>query len=282
MNILSKEDILRNTISPYDQYCSGYSGDGPYLVALVIGQGIFAKTFSHAGSNLLDSIVAYDRAEIAGAYIGQINMITVSSFCGPQGLIWGYDIAKTDCSPISFLSDKDLVPFSGITIKNGASLHNAAKMLFGTNSDRHFPFLPGSHVPCAGKFRYFEGPTVIYSAVAIGIPKNRENDACLFMEDVGEFTLMNGDNSTMQMMRRLTINMIQSVLEVGHNQKVEYKEILVDVNYRTVKSGEIGCALVAAPYFHIARRASSGNLISQDLESWVGEKRNYFLRNYSK
>ena len=281
MNTFSKETILKNTISPYDQYCSGYGGDGPYLVALVIGQGIFTKTFSHTGSNLLDSIVAYDRAEIDGAYIGQINMITVSSFCGPQGLIWGYDIGKTECPPISFLSDKDLAPFSGITIRNGAALHNAAKMLFGTNTDRHFPLLPGSHVPCAGKFRYFEGPTSIYSAAAIGIPNNRETNACLFMEDVGEFTFMNGDNGANQMIRKLTVNMIQSVLEIGRNQRVEYKEIFVDINYRNVKSGEIGCALVAAPYFHLARNAYDNNLISLDLENWVTHKRNYFLRNLS-
>lgn len=45
---------------------------------------------------VLAGIVSYDRAESNGAYIGQINMITVSSFSGPNAAVWGYDLVEND------------------------------------------------------------------------------------------------------------------------------------------------------------------------------------------
>ena len=41
-------------------------------------------------------IAAFNTAEVNGTYIGQINMINVSSFSGPLGAIWGYDLAPPD------------------------------------------------------------------------------------------------------------------------------------------------------------------------------------------
>jgi len=72
----------------------GYLGQGGYLTALIMGFGSFPKTFSHKGSEVLDSVLAYDRAEVEDIYLGQINMSLVSSFSGPEGLIWGYDCAR--------------------------------------------------------------------------------------------------------------------------------------------------------------------------------------------
>ena len=40
---------------------------------------------------ILERLVAYDRSQRNGAYISQINMITVSSFSGPNSAIWGYN-----------------------------------------------------------------------------------------------------------------------------------------------------------------------------------------------
>ncbi|WP_260842790.1 histidine decarboxylase, pyruvoyl type [Staphylococcus epidermidis] len=39
-------------------------------------------------------MVSYDRAEAKNAYMGQINMITASSFTGLQGSTLGYDILR--------------------------------------------------------------------------------------------------------------------------------------------------------------------------------------------
>ena len=46
--------------------------------------------------NVLEGIVAYDKAERNTAYLGQVNMITVSSFSGPLSAVWGLDLAKVD------------------------------------------------------------------------------------------------------------------------------------------------------------------------------------------
>ena len=43
---------------------------------------------------MLQGIVAYDRCEKNDAYIGQINMITVSSFTGPNSGVWKFEAAE--------------------------------------------------------------------------------------------------------------------------------------------------------------------------------------------
>ena len=279
MNVsFSKEKIVSSALSPYDYYCVGYPGEGNYLTALVMGAGTFKKTFTHPGSKKLDEIVAYDRAEVAEAYIGQINMNIVSSFCGPQGLIWGYDIAKKDDIPLpAFLPTfkKNVQELKGIKIKNGANLRKAAVALFGTNDERHFPFLPGSHVACAGKFYTKPGPTILYGAIAIGIPENRKKAACLLMEDIGEITASDGIMGPIK--EKLMLNAIKSVIEVGKNQRVRYQEVFVDFIAKKVKSDEIGCVLVAMPYFLLAKKAFNERLIDQNLKEWMTSTRKYFL-----
>jgi histidine decarboxylase len=251
----SPEQILAVSVSPYDVYCVGYPGHGGYVTALVMGQGAFPKTFSHGGSGVLDSTIAYDRAEVDGAYLGQINMITVSSFCGPQGIIWGYDVAQVTLPPIASFTDDDRRRCAGSVVTDGGGLREAARDLFGTRDQRRFPFLPGSHVPCAGKFRFFDGPVWIYSAVAIGIPENRNCAAVLFMEDVGQLMLVDGPESLEPMRHRILRSLAESVTEIGRNQRVRYREIILDLTFREVHAGEVGCALVAMPYFHLAKNA---------------------------
>lgn len=279
-SIFSKEKILQLSISPYDNYCVGYSGQGRYITALVMGIGAFKEKFSHVGSDLLDSIVAYDRAEADDAYIGQINMSIVSSFCGPEGLIWGYDVSQNKKAQHSILSTKELASFNGVKIRNGEGLREAAKMLFGTKNEKHFPFLPGSHVCCAGKYRFFRGPTFLYSAVAIGVPRDRNKSACLLMEDVGQ--LINTEEKkeiSKRAKKKIILNIIRSVLEVGKNQKTTYEEIITDFVSGDIKAGEIGCALIAMPYFHLAKNAYDKHLSKKKLKDWAKEKRKYFLNN---
>ena len=47
------------------------------------------KGLEHKDDEKLRAIVAYDKAESNDAYLGQVNMITVSSFSGPRSAIWG-------------------------------------------------------------------------------------------------------------------------------------------------------------------------------------------------
>lgn len=265
--IFSKDKILNSVLSPYDGYCMGYPGAGNYVTALVMGAGVFKKTFSHAGSNTLDAIVAYDRSEIVDAYIGQINMIMVSSFCGPHGLIWGHDIAREGSAGIATLLSPDKCrEFDGVEIKNGRNLRVAGRSLFGTLKNKKFPFLPGCHVPCAGRFYTKNGPAFLYGLVAIGIPADREGAACLFMEDAGEIAGATGNFEAVR--ERILLNSIRSVLQIGKDQGITYKEIYVDFISKEIKADEIGCILVAIPYLLLAKKAFASNLPRMTLKEW--------------
>jgi histidine decarboxylase len=281
MNIsFSKEDIVKSAIGPYDHYCVGHYGKGSYLTALIMEIASFKKTFSHAGSMTLDEIIAYDRAEVFGTYIGQINMIIVSSFCGPQGVIWGYDIAKKEDISLSTLLPnlkKNIKEFRDIEIKNGKNLRKAARALFGTRKGPHFPFLPGTHVPCAGRFFTKLGPAILYGVIAIGIPTDRSQNACVLMEDVGE--IVTSGDSLKHQKEKLLKNAIGSVIEIGKNQGIKYKEIFIDFISKKIASNEIGCVLVAMPYFLLAKKALTENLIHQDLKTWIENVKTNFLCN---
>ncbi len=275
---VSKDKILSSSLSPHKRYCTGYRGEGPYISTLVMGVGAFKKSFSHPGSDCLDKIVAYDRAEIDGAYIGQINMSLVSSFIGPQGLIWGYDVAKEEGIDLpSFLKKEELDLFKQqeIEIKNGKNLRKAGRALFGSVDKKHFPFLPGTHVPCAGKFNPDSGPGVLYGAIAIGIPEDRNKAACLLMEDVGKIEGVSELEASLK--SRILLDTAKSVIEVGKNQKVRYKEIFVDLALKQVERDEMGCVLVAMPYLHLAQKAFTRELPDQTLKEWSGQVNNFFL-----
>lgn len=276
------EEILASAVGAEDRHCVGYPGWGGYLIGLVMGIGVTRKTFSQAGSELLDAIVAYDEAEVEDTYIGQINMITVSSFCGPRGVIWGYDVARDGVEGPPLLGAAEAAEFEGIRLVNGVALRRASRMLFGTRERSHFPLLPGSHVPCAGKYRSYEGRAVLYAAVAVGIPRERDRHACLLMEDVGrcgEGALEDGAEAAR---KGIVLNMVRSVLRVGANHDIAYREIIADAVLREVPAGHVGCALVAAPYFQLARSGYQPGLSEITLQEWYGLKRRHFIHDYGR
>ncbi|MDI6830153.1 MAG: histidine decarboxylase, pyruvoyl type [Actinomycetota bacterium] len=275
-------EILASAVGMEDDYCVGFPGRGGYCIGLVMGIGITRKTFSQAGSELLDAIVAYDEAEVEDTYIGQINMITVSSFCGPRGLIWGYDVARDGVARPPLLEGAEAAEFAGTTLVHGAVLRQATRMLFGTRGRRHFPLLPGSHVPCAGKYRSYEGREVLYAAVAVGIPEERDRHACLLMEDVGRCGKGVLREGWERARTGIILNMVRSVLRIGANHDVTYREIVADAVLREVPEGHIGCALVAAPYFQLARKGYHPDLTRLSLQEWYGLKRRHFLHDYGR
>src|SRR5260221_12318995 len=91
------KNSLQIPMAVHDNYCGGYGNPGSvgngYLLGLALGVGK-TKITSQVEAHLLDRIVAFDKAEVKGTNIGQINMVTVSSFCVPMGLISWYDLAK--------------------------------------------------------------------------------------------------------------------------------------------------------------------------------------------
>ena len=244
-------DIVREAKSPYGDYCFGYPGIGTYFTCFLIGKSSVPIKFSHAGSTNLDEIDAFDMSETSDAYVGQINMVTASSFCGPHGVIWGHDVVRNDShSILDLLDQSDIDEFRGLQIHHGKNLREAARALFGTVDNPQFPLLPGSHVFTANKFLSMQGPAVIYGAFAVGIPENRQKSACVFMEDVGFLK----DNSREE---QITVvkNAVRSVQKIARNQKIAYPTVYVDIETQLVEKDEMGGILVASPYFLLAQNA---------------------------
>ncbi len=271
MNKEQKIYNLNNAISPYNDYCDGFgcpgSSGNSYILGLVLGVGKDSIKLSHPGSSVLDEINAFDLAEVDSTYIGQLNMIIVSSFCGPQGLIWGYDIVANKLS--NNITQKKYYNNKGENIKiySADSVIDSTKALFGTRDKKIFPIKPGSHVPFAGKNYKFEGPKRIYCAIAMGIPEDRENSAVLLMEDIGWIPSNYRKSNIKEIYSIIYDNLIRSVIEVGENQKIAYKTILISLRDLVINSGEMGCSLVAAPYFTLARNAINNISINGAVES---------------
>jgi histidine decarboxylase len=135
-------------------------------------------------------------------------------------------------------------------------LIKATEKIFGTVDKRIFPLRPGAHVPCANKTVKSTQPAIIFSAIAIGIAERREDDACLLMEDVGKFGIERfGDLKSIKL--EIIEKLAKSVVAIGENQRAKYKEIFAEVSFQIVNEDEVGCALVAAPYFTLAQNAVS-------------------------
>ena len=259
---MEKEKIIELAKSPYSDYCMGYPGEGPYFTGFVLGSSVVPMKLGNKGSSVLDKINAFDLAEVDNTYLGQINMITVSSFCGPHGLLWGHDIVRASDFSISELMDeKDLKEFEGTSILYGKNLRKSTEALFGTLEKKQFPLFPGSHVFTAQKFIALPGPVNLYGAFAVGIPENRSSEACLFMEDVGEI-------KDEQDEKELAKNVIYSVQEIGKNQKINYKEIYVDIITQKAEKGEMGGVLVASPYFLLAKNAYLSAGLPETISEW--------------
>lgn len=270
---------LKEYISPFEQYCDGYGNPGGsgkgYFIGLTFGIGKTKVEFEHEGTSILDDINSFDRAEVEDVNIGQINMITVSSFCGPIGAIWGYHVLRPKAfSPHKFFPQAQVKSKNSIIpVYSASSIVDATRALFGTVEHKKFPLLPGSHVPCAGKSINRKGPVHIYCGFALGIAKNQEQDANLMMEDLGEIPLyIKGTEREGAYRERILRNLANSVLAIGENQNVRYKEIFVEMQDVVVQPGEIGCALVAAPYFTLAQSAipksGIGALAKMDINEW--------------
>jgi len=276
---------LSEAVSPYKKYCNGFGNPGNsgkgYFIGLTLGVNTCDLKLSHAGSSLLDGINAFDKVEATDVYLGQINMITVSSFCGLDGIIWGYDTvrAKNNFIPHPSFSNR-VISYRNETIPvySASPLIDASRALFGTVKKKNFPILPGAHVPCAKKSIEKVGPVHIYAGIALGIAKDRDKDASLLMEDLGEIPQeISNTKQEVNYKNMILQNLAKSIIEIGKNQKIKYKEIFIEVKDVRVKKNEVGCALVAAPYFTLAQNAipSSGinSLKTLGLENWLKNSR---------
>ncbi len=217
------------------------SPEGAHVAAPLLAFG----TSPLLASASLSRTVAFDRAESAEANVTQTNMVRVSSFNGPNGLLLGHDVLP--CPPVR----SDLAPRRPEAL-DGGPLFGATRALLGTVDERRFPIRPGAHLLCAYKEHFVEGPGLMYAAFAIGMPEDRERDADLFMEDVG---VLRSDLDEETQRRAIADALLDSAALVGENLRLRYGRVFIAVRAHHVPEGSVGCALAAAPYVRLARGA---------------------------
>jgi len=250
-------------------------------------------------------IVSYDRCEKDDAYIGQINMGTASSFCGVNGALWGYHLAKAP--EIASGSLKPMYTYPGPLYPPGeklpaqgpvpvypvAPLLDATERLFGRMDKdgtgeidrRRFPPMPGAHVICANKDASGPGPGYFWSAIAIAIAADRETQANLFIEDadvIAAKKVVNPDGSvswvpTAKQVYALLFqhlrNVTKSMILCGQDQNVVFTQIFAGVKYIFAGEDEWGCALTCAPYVTLARNSvptgmHASSLLGMTIDQW--------------
>lgn len=256
--------LARRIVGPFPRHCAGAGllSTQAYVTTPLIGLGVAPLTCSPGGSLLLDQIIAFDRAEAETANLTQTNLITVSSFNGLQGLLWGYDLVPQPLRRHPCLS-AEAFPH----VYDAQPLLDATLALYGTVREPRFPIAPGQHVLCACKTLYWEGPCRLYGALAVAIAADRSKNADLFMEDHGTLedygrwedhgTLGEGFHEQNQHEQEGAVleRLIDAVGQISDNLDVRYEKVFVGFRARAVPAGEIGCVLTAAPYIHLAQDA---------------------------
>ena len=271
--------IAAKARSASDDYCYGYMNvdtQGYYITTVKLSTGVVDCSAREFGSDEVPmGIVSFDRALKNDGYLGQMNIITVSSFSGPNAAIWGYDIAQVDDlrSEYLFHTPSEIpskeAPYS-IPVYSIDPLLRGTELLFGSVKERNFPIIAGAHVPCAVKSQdsidtNTGKPTSgwVWCLLSLAISVIRSRDACLFAEDVGFFA----DEYEYGKMKSLTKGEVISKLNkkqkqvvysqflCGFDQNVPYKEVFVGYRYRRVDPGQHGTALTCAPYITLAGNA---------------------------
>lgn len=252
--MMEVREIVDGAVGAFPNNCAGYLNPGAsglgYIAALTLSVGK-VKADMDIG---LEGIVSYDRCEADDAYIGQINMLTASSFCGLNGAVWGYDIARADdltSTKLSMMRRHDGVE---IPIYSVQPLLDAAYRLFGSKGQRRFNPLPGAMVVCANKSWTMRAPpgktTKVWCAIALAIAQDRQRDANLFIEDASD-----SQTTGVKTLDDYVQNIAKSIIRCGEDQGVLYKEIFVGHKSIDIEDGTVGCALTCAPYVTLAKNA---------------------------
>jgi histidine decarboxylase len=246
--------INADYLSRYPARCQGSNHTDRYFVAFNVSAAITDNQFSHAGSRLLDETNAFDLAEVAHMNLGQLNLVQVSSFCGPEGLIWGYDVAVPANLRDQQLFSTEDADGRPVPVYEAEPLMEAATALFGTVSAPQYPIAPGSHCPAAWKATVVDQPGTVFACLAFGIAHDRQTHACCLMEDTGHLSpALAAENPDWTDRARQAA--AESVLAVMHNQGGRCREVFVSLATVPVLSGQVGCALLLAPYFRLAQQA---------------------------
>ncbi|KAF2991475.1 Histidine decarboxylase proenzyme [Methylocystis sp. MJC1] len=276
---LSLIEIVRGAIGPYFSRCDGYGNPGAsglgYISVITLHAGETTKELSVPGQagEGLDGTLAFDRAEASGAYIGQINLVVSSSFSGPSGAIWGYNIARAfDTIGTETLFEVTTSSNKRIPVYALDPLLDAGSRLFGMRDAPRFPILPGAHVMAAHKGISAVGPTNVWCGLAIGIAEERARNANLIMELCGEFKPQGSGESKEPYFRLVRQNLAKSVVRVGENQNVTFAKMFVGVIDEEVREGSVGYAMATVPYVVLARDAipdgGPEKLLEMNISEW--------------
>jgi len=277
---MREKTIDKTAISAFANYCDGYARPGAQGLGYVSVLKVMTGTVEKTNDDLLDGIVAYDRAEADGAYIGQINMETASSFCGIAGQIWGYDLAVAD-----EIANDEQKPILGIEAKqydgsmlpayDAKPLFDAGIALFGTTDARRFPPAPGAHVICANKSVTQSEVYGVWAYIAISITRDRDNSADLFIEDAGVWNTNDNEDDLKAFLDKHRQQVMWSIASCGQDQRVLYDRTYIGYHYTMVPEGHVGTALSVAPYITLAKnavpKAGFDALNQMTLSEWENE-----------
>ena len=292
--------IDKTAISAYDRYCDGYGSPGNYGNGYVSVLKVSVGTVKKVKDFLLDGLVSYDRSEINDAYVGQMNMITASSYCGLAGQVWGHDLAINDnikndkIQPILTIKQYDGTP---LKVYDGKPLLEAGVELFGTEKNRRFTIIPGGHITCANKgitsYRPKEGEPLkegeaygVWCFIALSLSNDRDNCADLFMEDVGLWTKNDNPEDLKKFLENHREEVAWSIVACGEDSNVVFERSYVSFAYVIMKPGEIGTSITCAPYVTLAKDAvpddGFSDLNKMSLTDWLEEMKFESLTKFNK
>jgi histidine decarboxylase len=273
--------VVDGAVGPDSNYCMGYLNPGAsgygYISTLKLSTGIVSMAGLDPGT---EGIVSYDRCEKNDAYIGQINMLTASSFCGVNGAVWGYHLATADAIKNGSLAPMFYQREAGVEIPvyPVSPLLDCATRLFGVAEQRRFPPMPGAHVVCANK-NYTSDPSkgtgFVWAAIALAIADNRETESNLFIEDAG-FAASTSPIRIEPLLRFLNGSLravTKSMVMCGVDQNVNYTKIFAGYVYQFVPKGYVGCSLTCAPYVLLAKKAipplgTPSDILKMTISQW--------------
>jgi histidine decarboxylase len=273
---------LREAIGPYEKHCDGFGNPRSEATRHILTPVIEVAAADPSGlthgrfiNPMTEEIMAYDNAETGGAYIGQINMIVVSSFTNEY--IWGYHLVPSAEHPHAgpgYINDRGRV----LPICSAEPVLTAVKALFGTKQQKRFPVAAGSMVNAAAKWFEMQGPAHLYASLGIGIVENPSPDAAhLLMEAAGIIPADMTGERVHEFLTDILTQVGERIRDIQYNHGVTYEKILVAWRDAAIPEGHMGCALVAAPYITLAKQAvfrddgSMRPLETMTLEEWEAE-----------
>lgn len=299
-------DVVNGAVGSFEPYCMGYMNPGASGLGYISTMKLSVDKVDIRGLDVgTAGIVSYDRCEKDDAYIGQINMGTASSFCGVNGALWGYHLAKAESIANDTLQpmftypgpmyprDKELPGQKPVPVYPVAPLLDATERLFGRMDKagdgerdlRRFPPLPGAHVICANKDASGKGPGYFWSAIAIAIADDRERSANLFIEDadiIKAQQVTDPDGTTLWQptpeqievkLHQHLRNIAKSMILCGQDQDVLFERIYMGVKFIFAGENEWGCALTCAPYVTLAKNAvpaecEASTMLGMTISAW--------------